>query len=78
MRRIEPGALSAEAVALLARRAGREPSDLHAVSGGNPFFVTEALAAPAGAVPASVRETVALRVEALGAAGARGARAARR
>ena len=67
VRRIEPGALSAEAVALLARRAGREPSDLHAVSGGNPFFVTEALTAPAGAVPASVRETVALRVEALSA-----------
>ena len=33
------------------------------VSGGNPFFVTEALAAPAGGgVPASVREAVALRV----------------
>ncbi len=65
VRRIEPDALSADAVALLARRAGREPSDLHTVSGGNPFFVTEALAAPAGAVPASVRDTVALRVEAL-------------
>ena len=70
VRRVEPDALSSEAVALLARRAGREPSDLHTVSGGNPFFITEALAAPAGAVPASVREAVALRVEAL-SAGAR-------
>jgi tetratricopeptide (TPR) repeat protein len=61
--RIEPEPLSEDAVALLARRAGREASDLHAVSGGNPFFVTEALAAPAdGGVPASVRDAVGLRV----------------
>jgi DNA-binding CsgD family transcriptional regulator/tetratricopeptide (TPR) repeat protein len=67
VRRIEPEPLSAEAVALLARRAGREPADLHAVSGGNPFFVTEALSAPAGeSVPASVRDAVAARVAALG------------
>jgi DNA-binding CsgD family transcriptional regulator len=67
VRRVEPAALSADAVALLARRAGREPGDLHAISGGNPFFVTEALAAPvAEAVPASVREAVAARVAAIG------------
>ncbi len=65
---MEPAALSWDAVALLARRAGREPSDLHAVSGGNPFFVTEVLAAPAGElVPASVRDSVALRMATLGA-----------
>jgi DNA-binding CsgD family transcriptional regulator/tetratricopeptide (TPR) repeat protein len=65
--RLEPGALSWEAVALLARRAGREPSDLHAVSGGNPFFVTEVLAAPAGElVPASVRDSVGLRLAMIG------------
>ncbi|MEA2481836.1 MAG: hypothetical protein QOJ07_3758, partial [Thermoleophilaceae bacterium] len=68
LRRIEPGPLSEHAVARLAQEAGREASDLHAVSGGNPFFVTEALTAPAGEVPASVRDTVALRVDALGAA----------
>ena len=50
VRRIEPG----RAVGGRRRAAGRSapgatPSDLHAVSGGNPFFVTEALAAPAGA-----------------------------
>src|SRR5436190_4088955 len=67
VRPIEPGGLSAEAVALLARRAGRDASELHAVSGGNPFFVTEVLAAPAGdGVPASVRDAVALRVAAVG------------
>ena len=68
IRRIEPRALSEDAVAVLARRAGREPSDLHAVSGGNPFFVTEVLAAPERErVPASVRDAVALRVALIGA-----------
>jgi DNA-binding CsgD family transcriptional regulator/tetratricopeptide (TPR) repeat protein len=67
VRRIEPQALSPGAVALLARRAGRDPSDLHARSGGNPFFVTEALAAPVGdGVPASVRDAVTLRVALIG------------
>src|SRR5919107_5073337 len=47
VRTVEPDALSEEAVALLARRAGRDATDLHATSGGNPFFVTELLAAPA-------------------------------
>jgi DNA-binding CsgD family transcriptional regulator/tetratricopeptide (TPR) repeat protein len=66
VRRIEPEPLSEAAVALLARQAGRDPADLHAVSGGNPFFVTEALTAPAGGgVPASVRDAVALRVAAI-------------
>ena len=67
VRTVEPRALSAEAVALLAERAGRDASDLHAASGGNPFFVTELLAAPvAERVPASVRDAVALRAEAAG------------
>jgi len=68
VRRIEPAPLTEAAVAVLAHKAGRDPRDLHAVSGGNPFFVTEVLAAPAGAaVPASVRDAVALRVGALDA-----------
>ena len=67
VRLLAPEALSEGAVALLAERAGREASGLHAVSGGNPFFVTEVLAAPAGAhVPASVRDAVALRLAAIG------------
>ena len=67
VRTVEPAALSEEAVALLARRAGRDATDLHATSGGNPFFVTELLAAPAAErVPASVRDAVALRAAAAG------------
>src|SRR4051794_1444652 len=62
-RRIEPRPLSEDAVALLAERAGRPLPDLHAASGGNPFYVTEVLAAADdGGVPASVRDAVALRV----------------
>jgi DNA-binding CsgD family transcriptional regulator len=68
VRRIEPDPLSPQAVAQLAQQAGREPEDLHAVTGGNPFFVTEALATPAGQLPASVRDAVALRLSALDAA----------
>lgn len=60
--RVEPGALSVEAVA---RIAGREAGELHAITGGNPFFVTEALAAGGEGVPASVRDAVELRVGAL-------------
>lgn len=36
--------LTEAAVATLAGNAGRQPAGLHAVTGGNPFFVTEALA----------------------------------
>ncbi len=62
--RVAPEPLSETAVALLADRAGRKATDLHAVSGGNPFYVTEVLAASAGGgVPASVRDAVALRVD---------------
>lgn len=60
--RIEPEALSPAAVA---RLAGRDAPDLHAITGGNPFFVTEALAAGGDGVPASVRDAVELRVGAL-------------
>jgi DNA-binding CsgD family transcriptional regulator/tetratricopeptide (TPR) repeat protein len=65
VRRIEPDPLSADAVAQLAREAGRDAADLHAVTGGNPFFVTEALATPAGEIPASVRDAVAFRIATL-------------
>ncbi len=64
--RVEPTPLSEAAVDVLAERAGRVARDLHRVSGGNPFFVTEALAAPAGTVPATVRDAVAARIGALG------------
>ena len=50
--------LSEPAVAELARDAGQESADLYRITGGNPFFVTEALAAGADTVPASVRDAV--------------------
>jgi DNA-binding CsgD family transcriptional regulator/tetratricopeptide (TPR) repeat protein len=51
-------ALSEPAVAQLARQAGQPSAGLHRITGGNPFFVTEALAAVADTVPASVRDAV--------------------
>jgi DNA-binding CsgD family transcriptional regulator/tetratricopeptide (TPR) repeat protein len=50
--------LSEAAVAQLARQAGQPSAGLHRITGGNPFFVTEALAAVADTVPASVRDAV--------------------
>ncbi len=50
--------LSPAAVALLAGAATRKEDDLHAVTGGNPFFVTEVLANPDVGVPATVRDAV--------------------
>ena len=50
--------LSEPAVAQLARQAGQQSADLHRITGGNPFFVTEALAAVADTVPVSVRDAV--------------------
>ena len=54
--------LSSAAVAGLAAGSGRDPAALHALTGGNPFYVTEALAAPGAAVPATVADAVLARV----------------
>ncbi|HET6663936.1 MAG TPA: AAA family ATPase [Acidimicrobiales bacterium] len=61
--RLEP--LSPAAVARLAAASGRPPERLHALTGGNPFFLTEVLAGPEGAVPVTVRDAVMARVEPL-------------
>ncbi|OAP41442.1 LuxR family transcriptional regulator [Sinorhizobium glycinis] len=56
---LEP--LSPEAVMVLAEQAGRCAADLHRVTEGNPFFVTELLAsgeAEPGRVPDSIRDAV--------------------
>jgi DNA-binding CsgD family transcriptional regulator/tetratricopeptide (TPR) repeat protein len=56
---LEP--LSGQAVASLARATGRTAADLHAITGGNPFFVTEVLGRTGDAeasIPASVRDAV--------------------
>ena len=60
--------LSPAAVTLLAGSATRSDENLYAVTGGNPFFVTEVLASPDGGVPATVRDAVLSRASNLGAA----------
>ena len=62
VRRLHLAPLSAQAVAALAEEAGRGPKDLHTITGGNPFFVTEALAGAERAVPATVRDAVIARM----------------
>jgi DNA-binding CsgD family transcriptional regulator/tetratricopeptide (TPR) repeat protein len=58
VRRMSLPPLSATAVERLARRAGRSSEGLHSATGGNPLFVTEALAAGVDCVPATVRDAV--------------------
>lgn len=58
MRRMLLPPLSAAAVRQLADRSGVDPAELHRQTGGNPFFVTEALAAGLRSVPATVRDAV--------------------
>ena len=50
--------LSPEAVRTLAEPHGIDAADLHRSTGGNPFYVTEVLSAPAAAIPATVRDAV--------------------
>lgn len=59
--------LSPQAVATLARRAGRSAEGLHAVTAGNPFFVHALLAQsdPAAPLAATVRDAVLARLPAL-------------
>ena len=59
-------ALSREAVRRLSAGTGADPEAVHRITRGNPFFVTEALASPRDAVPASVMEAVLARVGRLG------------
>jgi len=56
--RVPLAPLSEAAVAELAEESGRSAEGLHATTGGNPFFVTEVLAAGAKGVPATVRDAV--------------------
>ena len=54
--------LSPAAVAGLAVGSGRDSTALHTLTGGNPFYVTETLAAPGDTVPATVADAVLARV----------------
>jgi DNA-binding CsgD family transcriptional regulator/tetratricopeptide (TPR) repeat protein len=57
-KRMSLAPLSEAAVAQLAKQAGRRATGLYGITAGNPFFVTEVLAAPAEAVPFTVRDAV--------------------
>ncbi len=54
--------LSAEAVGEMAKDSGRDAALLHQITGGNPFFVSEALAYPGERVPETVRDAVLARL----------------
>jgi DNA-binding CsgD family transcriptional regulator len=61
-RRIKLPPLSAAAVAALAGQRDLDAAELHRITGGNPFFVTEVLAAGWPSVPATVRDAVGARL----------------
>jgi DNA-binding CsgD family transcriptional regulator len=63
--RIDVPPLSRAAVARLVDGSGLDVGDLHALTAGNPFFVTEVLAAPADTVPTAVSDAVIARFAAL-------------
>lgn len=71
VRRIDLPPLGEDAVAELARRAGRGAGRLHGATGGNPFFVTEILASAGDGVPGSVRDAVLARARRLSPAARR-------
>ncbi len=60
--RIELVPLSEEGVAALAEPHGVDPGELHRMTAGNPFFVTEALAADEQEIPPTVRDAVLARL----------------
>jgi DNA-binding CsgD family transcriptional regulator/tetratricopeptide (TPR) repeat protein len=66
--RMELEGLSDGAVASLAAAAGLDPGPVVAAVGGNPFYLSEVLAAPRAAVPPSVRHAVQARFASLPAA----------
>jgi DNA-binding CsgD family transcriptional regulator len=65
--RLTVGPLSADAVAALAEPYGVDADELFGLTGGNPFFVTEALAAREGRIPPTVRDAVLARAARLSA-----------
>lgn len=65
VRRLVLAPLSLDAVAVLAADVGVPAGELHAVTHGNPFFVSEVLAARELSVPPTVRDAVLARVDSL-------------
>ena len=65
VRRVPVHHLSREAVRRLAAGTTLDPAELYTVTGGNPFFVTEVVAAGADGVPHTVADAVLSRVRRL-------------
>jgi DNA-binding CsgD family transcriptional regulator len=65
-RRIELSPLSAQAVGTLAAGSGLDAAELYRVTGGNPFYVTEALHTGLDRVPPSARDAVLARAARVG------------
>jgi len=66
VRRVSVPPLSHDAIVTLAAGTEIEPSVVHRLTDGNPFYVTELLASEAGTVPDTVRDLVLARVARLG------------
>jgi len=66
--RVQIDGLSEQGVAELAAERELDPRELHRQTNGNPFFVTEVLAARNGPIPATVRDAVLARTAVLGGA----------
>ncbi len=75
-RRIDLGPLSRSAVDALAGEVAASGAELHRLTGGNPFFVSEVLRGGLGRIPPSARDAVLARVAALPGSAARVAEAA--
>ncbi len=73
---IEVPALSVDAVEILIEGRGMDAVALHGATAGNPFFVTEVVAAGQGEMPATVRDAVFARLARLSSAGQQILRAA--
>lgn len=65
-RRLSLPSLSAAGVATLAQGTGIDPTELHRLTAGNPFFVSEVLEAGNDALPPSIRDAVLARARTLG------------
>ena len=66
VRRIGLPPLSADAVAVLAGGSGLDPAALYRLTGGNPFYVSQAVQAGMSDVPATARDAVLARAARLG------------
>lgn len=65
VRRLPLRPLSPDAVASMAGASGIDPAHLHAITAGNPFYITEVIAAKRDEIPATVRDAVLARAAGL-------------